>query len=379
MYEKEIEEIAESLERSESTEVSQRMVKSLYNEMSEAFIAAGKAECSRLRRVTGREYRRVSPGRYFPRHLHSKAFGAGVKQLMCKCKIANREVEIRFGVPGDCEPIVERLAASVQCIMAVLHFCGKYSKRQCSKTLHVVIILLDDLKRLPESAVSTIGAPHVNSGFSGVCQTENEIVVYRAEEWFKVFIHESFHAFGLEGALTFAPSSAGVRKLFNVASTMSLGEAYVETWARVLNASVASFVRSEDYPEFSDLLRFSLMIECRFAALQSTKVLGFMGLEYDTVCDRSNNASRLMYKEDTNVFSYYVIACVLMCNVDAFLRWCARHNTSWARFGDSDADVGEFTRFVGDIYRNANTLNNVESVRGLQSHPGMRMSIIDVW
>jgi len=379
VYEDEIEAIASSLERSDSIPLSKTIVRSLYSEMRESFAAARSADCSRLRRVTGREYRRIEPGRYFPRHLHSKAFSADIKQLMCRCRIADRDVEIRFGVPGNCEPVVERLAASIQCIMAVLHFCGKYSKRRCSKTLHVVVILLNDTKRLPESAVSTIGAPHVNSGFSSVCQTDNELVVYRAEEWFKVFIHESFHAFGLEGALSFGPASAGVRKLYSVTSTMSLGEAYVEAWARILNASVASFVRSEDFSEFSDMLNFSLMMESRFSALQATKVLGFMGLDYNVVCENGNRTAKLMYKEDTNVFSYYVLSCVLMCNVGAFLKWCARNNTSWARFGDSDSDVERFTVFISDVYRNTDTLDAVASVRGLPSHPGMRMSITDVW
>lgn len=378
-YKKDVDVIIKSMEGSCGTKVGNTVVRALYSNMKESFAAARSADCSILRRVTGREYRRVEPGRYFPHRLYDRAFGPDVKQFMCKSKISNRDVEIRFGISAESEPIMEKLAAYVHCILAVLYFCGKYSKRHCSRTLQVIIILLDDAKMLPETAVSTIGALHVNSGFSSVCQTDNEIVVYRAEEWFKVFIHESFHAFGLEGILYLTQASAGVRKLYSVDSAMSLGEAYVETWARVINASVASFVRSQDFNEFFDMLCFSLMVEARFSALQATKALNFMGIDYDTICEPGNHVARLMYKEETNVFSYYVLSCILMCNIGAFLKLCARNNTSWAIFGDSELDVDNFTRFIKEIYMNNETKKIFTSVQKRSSHPGMRMSIIDVW
>ena len=55
-------------------------------------------------------------------------------------------------------------------------------------------------KFLPECSITVIGPDNVNSGISYVCPEDGEIVIYRREEWFKVFIHETFHALGLDFA-----------------------------------------------------------------------------------------------------------------------------------------------------------------------------------
>ena len=378
VYQNDVLAIIDLLERSYNIPINKTITRTLFNDIQDSFTAAQKVNCSKLRRVTEREYRRVPNGTYFPQQLHNKAFNSNIIQLMCKCKIMNRDVEIRFGIPKKSDIIIEKLAESVQHIIAILHLCGKYSKQHCSKILHIIIILLDEPKQLPNSATSTIGVYNVNSGFSNICQIENEIVVYRAEEWFKVFIHETFHAFGLEGILSFDYSSVEVRKLFSVNSTMSLGEAYVEAWARILNASFASFLKSDNYNEFSDMLNFSLMIDCKFSAMQVEKVLGFMGLDYKTIYRSGNQTARLMYKENTNVFSYYILASILICNSNAFLKWCSQNNSSWMKFGDSDTDIEKFTNFITNIYKNSNTIESFINSKQLISNPGLRMSIIDV-
>lgn len=377
-YTKDINLIVKSLERTREKSLDKTYISVLYKELKEAFTYVRRAKCSKLHRVTGREYHRVPSGSYFPRHLNEKAFSHNVIQIMCSCEIAGRKIEIRFGIPKETNPTLDKLATYVQCIMAIIYFCGKYSKRECSKTLDIMIILLDDVKTLPFSANSTIGAPHINSGFSYVCQSNNQLVVYRSEEWFKVFIHEAFHAFGLEGILSLGHTSAGVRKLYDVESTMSLGEAYVETWARLLNASTASFIRSKNYKKFSENLCMSLMIDGKFSAMQASKALDFMGLHYNAVCKSKNAHARILYREDTNLFSYYVLGGVLMCNIELFLKWCARNNSSWIRFGDTDNDVTKFTSFIIDIHRNNTTLEAFAIIDKSPSHPGMRMSFIDL-
>ena len=60
---------------------------------------------------------------------------------------------------------------------------------------------------------------HVNSGYTYTCKENNEIVIYREEEWLKVLIHESFHAYGLDFSSFPHGSISGSRiqvMLFNV-------------------------------------------------------------------------------------------------------------------------------------------------------------------
>ena len=51
---------------------------------------------------------------------------------------------------------------------------------------------------LPERNTEILDTNHVNTAFAYQCSPEGEIVIYREEEWMKVFIHETFHSFGLD-------------------------------------------------------------------------------------------------------------------------------------------------------------------------------------
>ena len=51
---------------------------------------------------------------------------------------------------------------------------------------------------LPSTNIEILNSSHVNTAFTRTCPKKSEIVVFRKEEWFKVFIHESFHNFGLD-------------------------------------------------------------------------------------------------------------------------------------------------------------------------------------
>ena len=60
------------------------------------------------------------------------------------------------------------------------------------------LFMTDFKKEIPKSTVDVIDVMNVNSGLSDVCQRDSEIIIYRKEEWFKVFIHETFHSLGLD-------------------------------------------------------------------------------------------------------------------------------------------------------------------------------------
>jgi L-rhamnose isomerase len=56
------------------------------------------------------------------------------------------------------------------------------------------------LKILPNTNVDILNENNVNTAFTRTCPSNSEIVVFRKEEWFKVFIHETFHSFGIDFA-----------------------------------------------------------------------------------------------------------------------------------------------------------------------------------
>ena len=89
---------------------------------------------------------------------------------------------------------------------------------------------------------STLSVDKINSGFCERVGRKANIVIYRREEWFKVLLHELGHAFRI------GPTDAQEADFTAFASRNggnpqpSLDEAYVELWARLLNASVKAYM-----------------------------------------------------------------------------------------------------------------------------------------
>jgi len=58
---------------------------------------------------------------------------------------------------------------------------------------------------------------HVNGGVSDTCQTSGKIIIYRKEEWFKVFIHETMHNYGLDfSTLNITNANIKLQKIFTI-------------------------------------------------------------------------------------------------------------------------------------------------------------------
>jgi hypothetical protein len=136
--------------------------------------------------------------------------------------------------------------------------------------------------------------PHVNTGYSS-----DKIVVYRKEEWFKVFIHECFHFFHLEKGLFDESLRTPILKLFPVESQVNLYESYCEMWARTLNCEIISEVTCVPF--------ITLMYhEKKYAVRHMVNILHHMGLTYQDI--RKGCA----YQEKTNVLAYVVLTAILL-------------------------------------------------------------------
>jgi hypothetical protein len=88
-----------------------------------------------------------------------------------------------------------------------------------------------------------IGASHVNGGLSDICEPDGQIIVYRKEEWFKVFIHETMHNYGLDFAVldNILRSNKKLQSIFSVQTDIKIFESYCETWARIMNVFFESY------------------------------------------------------------------------------------------------------------------------------------------
>jgi hypothetical protein len=263
----------------------------------------------------------------------------------------------------------ENYGKYIERILLWFGFIIPHTSKECSKELSVFVYLMDLEKRLPPTRVHILDQIHVNTAFTYSCQQKNEIVIYRKEEWFKVLIHETFHNLGLDFSnMNNVDCHNIIRSFFPVKSEVNLFEAYTEFWADVLNAMMVSFFslkNKKDREEFLSTAFSLIYLEQCFGYFQMVKVLQFMGLRYENLYEM-NTESQLMrenlYRENTNVFAYYVVKTILLSHFQEFIGWCHREHISLFAFKKTSQHQKNFCGFIETYYTSPAFLSNVNCV-----------------
>jgi len=151
---------------------------------------------------------------------------------------------------------------------------------------------------------------NVNTGFTTQSSSNSvrEVVIFRAEEAFKVFLHESFHLFSLDVAFTNHLAQQGnrcMRQRFGTTCRGKLYEAYTETWARILY----TFYSSPSFQTFQSNLRKQIT----FANQQAQLVKEFRNIQP-------------LVQETTSVFAYYDATSLLLNQLQNFWEYCLQTN-----------------------------------------------------
>jgi hypothetical protein len=232
-------------------------------------------------------------------------------------------------------------------VLSWLQYLDSIAQTKCSQQLNVYLLMTPAEKHLPASRFQPLDKEHVNTAFTMSCQPNNEIVVFRREEWFKVFVHETMHAFGLD--FSSAPSSQQsvcndlIHK--NIPGThpvddLRLNESYCEMWAELTEIMVRAKGKKT---EFTQIWK----AEVEFSLFQATKVLWQSGhrsfREYLEPNDKGDNGKET-YRENTHAFTYYVLRSALLFHIDEFMEWCLQKNRPLLQFSvNSCSDYCMFT------------------------------------
>jgi hypothetical protein len=253
-----------------------------------------------------------------------------------------------------------------------LYIVDMYSSKKCASQLKIFVYHTSLLKNLPGSNIEILNENNVNTAFTRTCPIDSEIVVFRKEEWFKVFMHETFHNFGLDfSGMNLTSCNEKILEIFPVNSEVNLFESYTEFWARIMNALFCSFINMKDKNDVDEFLtnsEFFINFERIFAFFQMVKVLEFMSLTYKDLYKKtgmSQNMRKTLYKEDTNVLSYYVVTLVLLNSYQDFLSWCNTNNIAILNFKKTTKNLDEFCKFIEKKYKTKNMLEGVECTEKL--------------
>ena len=224
--------------------------------------------------------------------------------------------------------------------------------------LTAVILLSSAKKYYPSGQI--FGPDHVNTGYSTYNSANDHIVVYRKEEWFKVFIHECFHFFKYDNALFDASLTQYILDVFPVHSEVKLYESYCEIWARTLNCCMASVITKLP-------LSILLQREKKYAVRHMVNVLRHMNLTYDDILTPGNT-----FRENTNVLAYVVLGAILMYH--DFLSTYIRDKTIDTMFPIKN--VKPYIQFIYKHCKSKSFLDMIHHIEKNQSYQTTTMSII---
>ena len=228
--------------------------------------------------------------------------------------------------------------------------------RKCppQQRVHATVMLCDCPKQMPQGKV--FGQDHVNTGYAGRCSTK-PLVVYREEEWVKVFIHECFHYFNLDNGLS------EVRlPMFQLKTPVALFESFCEVWARIINCYITA--------EHTGMPVAALIEhERKYAVYNMVKVLAHMGLKFrDLTTPRA-----AVYAEETNVFAYIVLGAILLNDPTEFVEGCKGFKGTNARLLNMVQKQMGSPLFLTELNRQEMALSRAAKATW------MRMSTVDLF
>ena len=303
----------------------------------------------------------------FPEIVMNHIDNMSLTELTYTFSLFGRNITLHF-ITEDANPDIELYNKYVDSIYMWIYILSQYASKKCSNTLVVYLYFTSLEKVLPSSNIQVLNELNVNTAFTTTCPRDSEIVVFRKEEWFKVFIHETFHNFGLDFSdMNNSDAHKCILDIFKVRSNVNLYESYTEFWAEIMNALFCSFYTlnsndKRDIDKFLSNSEFFINFEKTYSYFQLVKTLNFMGLQYKDLFSNSKRSALLrenLYKENTNVLSYYVIKAVLMNNYQGFLHWCNTHNRSLIQFEKTSKNQIEYCEFIKSNYKSTSMLKNV--------------------
>jgi hypothetical protein len=262
-----------------------------------------------------------------------------------KTVFMGREIVLYF-----CSPTKKNYQKEVEFILMWLYVLNIYSPKHCATTLTVYLYLTSLSKKIPHSKSIVLDKCHINTAFTYSCPTNAEIVLYRKEEWMKVFLHETFHTFGLDFSGTKQTNiNEFVKKHFSIEIDACLYESYTEFWGEVIHMVFLSYyLKPNDKSHFLQTFLYILTIEINHTLLQVSKILHHMDLHY---LHFINKQAMLKYKENTPVFSYFVVKSILLFHFNDFIHWCIENNSSnIIHFSKKNITLQNYLVFIKKYY-----------------------------
>ena len=221
-------------------------------------------------------------------------------------------------------------------------------KPSLQKVYNNITIYLTDFEKTKEN---------MNTGFT----YGNNIVLYRKEEWFKVFIHECIHLFDFD--FHSHKNYSKMKRYFPIQSQFLLFETYTEFWARIINISWLS--RNKSFRIFEHRFHKYFKREQLYSCVMTNKFLNEQHLTYRDLIQHNN------YKEKNNIFCYVILTSLLFFYIQETMDFFESENMF--RYEKS---VDQFMNFIIHLHKKDKWLKHLDQIK-YTSTTNLNMALYD--
>lgn len=198
----------------------------------------------------------------------------------------------------------------------------KYKKGDiCFSRLHIKWFLfpISKLFSYNEEDTYVIQPKHVNTGYTYPCNPTTDIILFRMEDGFKVFLHETIHAFGIDLALCHLKPEEKNTFTFLNHYKIDTREVICEFYARLYwmieymyEIYTARRVKGRE-DNMKKHMHDMYFVTMHWSIFQGMRLLSISNTAFSSIFEkRSSEKKRAIYEEMTSAFSYYAVTAILL-------------------------------------------------------------------
>lgn len=281
------------------------------------------------------------------------------KKLVYSFTINNIEYQLIFLILTEKdEAIIDR---KISIFIKNLHFVSKYMKAKMN-SLKIVVLYAYKNKEKNNDTNKPLSFDNVNTGVTRSCIEDSIIFLYRQEELMKVFIHEVIHS----KCVDFSNIDVNkktinlIKKMFDIKSDFVVSESYCEFWANIINTLFVSLQVSENnFDSFYENFNLLHIMEKIFSLHQIISVLDYMGLTYKDLISGKNTYK---FKEETNVFAYYILKSIWLFFSREFMGYMNKKNENLITAKSEQKYIYDIIKYTMKLYDNPKLLNIIKNI-----------------
>jgi hypothetical protein len=242
----------------------------------------------------------------YTKHVNHNIFDSKYVMVEAKNQFNNMLHKIGFHYGSSMIIFWYNTFKELQMILLILPYLINLHEYFGKINLIAYVVFTDLKKELSDE--NKLSPSNINSGYTSFGE-DQFLVVWRKEEWVKVFIHEMIHYFNMDGQLKRANNKREFDKWCIKSSRILINEAITDTWAIIISASLYSYIHNKPFKNV-------IANETDHIFKQAKKIL--KKFNFNNVREMSNHCTNYLI-QDTWAFSYYIVKAGIFYNINTYL------------------------------------------------------------